>query len=459
MDNNNNNNQFNDNNNDNSQGTNNNQTTNNSDLTPAPETPRRQRKGLTLTKVAVTAAVAGLLGGGVAYGGINYINNSGLNDTAVPSGSNTTGNTKTSNVTVNVNNQSTKAFNQVKGAMVSVINLQKQSNSSTLGQLFGQESSSSSSKSKSELEEASEGSGVVYKKNGNTAYIVTNNHVVSGSSALRVVTSSGKQLQAKLVGKDSVTDLAVLKVNGADLKTVASFGNSDKIKVGETALAIGSPLGSQYATSLTEGIISAKKRTVETTNSAGTQTGNATVIQTDAAINPGNSGGALINVAGQVVGITSSKIASDAEGTSVEGMGFAIPSNEVVNIINQLVKNGKVVRPALGITYVDLANVSSSQQKSILKLPSSVENGVVVMSASAGSPAKKAGLSKYDVITEMGGHEISDQSTLRDILYTYKLNDTVSMTYYHNGKKKTTKVKLTETTSQLKTTTSANFES
>jgi len=413
-----------------------------------------------LTKVAVTALVAGLLGGGAAYGGITYLNNSGINDTAVPAGSNKSGNASTSNVTVNVSTQSTKAFNQVKGAMVSVINLQKQnSSSSTLGQLFGAESSGSNSKSKSELEEASEGSGVVYKKDGNTAYIVTNNHVVSGSSALRVVTSSGKQLQAKLVGKDSVTDLAVLKVNGSDLKTVASFGNSDKVKVGETALAIGSPLGSQYATSLTEGIISAKKRTIETTNSSGTQTGNATVIQTDAAINPGNSGGALINVGGQVVGITSSKIASDAEGTSVEGMGFAIPSNEVVNIINQLVKKGKVVRPALGITYVDLANVSSAQQKSILKLPSNVESGVVVMSASAGSPAKKAGLTKYDVITAMGGHQISDQSTLRDILYTYKLNDTVSMTYYHNGKKKTANVKLTETSSQLSSSTSANSES
>jgi serine protease Do len=448
MDNNNNNNQFE--NNDQNQAT----------PTPTPEPRKRQRGGLTLTKVAVTALVAGLLGGGAAYGGITYLNNSGINDTAVPAGSNKSGNASTSNVTVNVSSQSTKAFNQVKGAMVSVINLQKQnSSSSTLGQLFGAESSSSNSKSKSELEEASEGSGVVYKKDGNTAYIVTNNHVVSGSSALRVVTSSGKQLQAKLVGKDSVTDLAVLKVNGADLKTVASFGNSDKIKVGETALAIGSPLGSQYATSLTEGIISAKKRTIETTNSSGTQTGNATVIQTDAAINPGNSGGALINVGGQVVGITSSKIASDAEGTSVEGMGFAIPSNEVVNIINQLVKKGKVVRPALGITYVDLANVSSAQQKSILKLPSSVESGVVVMSASAGSPAKKAGLAKYDVITAMGGHQISDQSTLRDILYKYKLNDTVSMTYYHNGKKKTANVKLTETSSQLSSSTSANSES
>ncbi|MDT6979457.1 trypsin-like peptidase domain-containing protein [Levilactobacillus zymae] len=415
---------------------------------------------MTMTKVAVTAAIAGLLGGGVAYGGMNYLNNSGVTSTAVPAGSNKTGNTKTSNVTVNVNTQATKAFNQVKGAMVSVINLQKQSSSSgTLGELFGQ-SSSSGSTSKSALEEASEGSGVVYKKSGNTAYIVTNNHVVSGSSALRVVTSSGQQLQAKLVGKDSVTDLAVLKVNGSSLKTVASFGDSDKIKVGETALAIGSPLGSQYATSLTEGIVSAKKRTIETTNSAGTQTGNATVIQTDAAINPGNSGGALINVGGQVIGITSSKIASDTSGTSVEGMGFAIPSNEVVNIINQLVKKGKVVRPALGITYVDLANVSSSQQKSVLKLPSSVDAGVVVMSTSSDSPAKKAGLTKYDVITELGGHKISGQSTLRDLLYKYKLNDSVSMTYYHNGKKKTTTVKLTETSSQLKSSsTTANSES
>lgn len=442
---------------------NNNQNNNLNDenqATPTPTPEPKKRGGLTLTKVAVTALVAGLLGGGAAYGGITYLNNSGINDTAVPTGSNKSGNASTSNVTVNVSSQSTKAFNKVKGAMVSVINLQKQNSSnSTLGQLFGQESSGSSSKSKSELEEASEGSGVVYKKSGNTAYIVTNNHVVSGSSALRVVTSSGKQLQAKLVGKDSVTDLAVLKVNGADLKTVASFGNSDKVKVGETALAIGSPLGSQYATSLTEGIISAKKRTIETTNSSGTQTGNATVIQTDAAINPGNSGGALINVGGQVVGITSSKIASDAEGTSVEGMGFAIPSNEVVNIINQLVKKGKVVRPALGITYVDLANVSSAQQKSILKLPTSVESGVVVMSASAGSPAKKAGLTKYDVITALGGHQISDQSTLRDILYKYKLNDTVSVTYYHNGKKKTGNIKLTETSSQLQSSTSATSES
>ena len=154
----------------------------------------------------------------------------------------------------------------------------------------------------------------------------------------------------------------MLKISAKDVKQVASFGNSDNIKVGETALAIGSPLGSEYATSLTQGIISAKSRTINVTNSSGVTTGQATVIQTDAAINPGNSGGALVNLQGQVIGINSMKLSStgSSESTSVEGMGFAIPSNEVVSIINQLVENGKVKRPALGISLVDLDYVSQS---------------------------------------------------------------------------------------------------
>ncbi len=274
---------------------------------------------------------------------------------------------------VNVSSQASKAFSNVKDSVVSVINLQKENQSSnTLNGILGGSDSSSDSSSSGSLQASSEGSGVIYKKAGNSAYIVTNNHVVSGSNALEVILSNGKKIDAKLVGKDAVTDLAVLKVNSADVSKVATFGNSDNIKVGETALAIGSPLGSQYATSLTEGIISAKKRTVATTDeTTNQQTGNATVIQTDAAINPGNSGGPLINLAGQVVGINSMKLASSGTGTSVEGMGFAIPSNEVVSVINQLIKNGKIVRPALGIKYVDLSEISKTQQKSILKLPSS----------------------------------------------------------------------------------------
>lgn len=403
-----------------------------------------------LIKVAVTALVAGLLGGGIAYGGANYISN--RDTTSVPTGSNKSGTATTSNMKVNVSSQASKAFSNVKDSVVSVINLQKQSqSSSTLNGILGGGDSSSDSSSSGSLQASSEGSGVVYKKAGNAAYIVTNNHVVSGSNALEVILSNGKKIDAKLVGKDAVTDLAVLKVNSADVSKVATFGNSDNIKVGETALAIGSPLGSQYATSLTEGIISAKKRTVATTDeTTNQQTGNATVIQTDAAINPGNSGGPLINLAGQVVGINSMKLASSGTGTSVEGMGFAIPSNEVVSVINQLIKNGKIVRPALGIKYVDLSEISKTQQKSILKLPASVENGVVVMEKPGSTtPAGRAGIGKYDVITALDGKKISTNSTLRDLLYQYKVNDTVTVTYYHNGNQKTTKVKLTETTSQL----------
>ncbi|CAI2549387.1 Serine protease Do-like HtrA [Apilactobacillus kunkeei] len=392
-------------------------------------------------KTGLIALVAGLLGGGIAYGGASLLQSTGV-DVAVPTGSNAGGTASTSNLKVNVQSQSEKAYQAVKNSVVSVINL-KSTSSDSFDSMLG--------KSSSKLEANSEGSGVIYKKSGNAAYIVTNNHVVSGASAIQVLLSNGKQLEAKVVGTDSVTDLAVLKINGSMIKSVASFGNSDNIKVGETSLAIGSPLGSAYASSLTQGIISAKKREVPLTGSNGQATGNtATVIQTDTAINPGNSGGPLINLAGQVIGINSMKLASDSEGTSVEGIGFAIPSNEVVNIINQLVKNGKIERPALGIQYVDLTNIAVSQQKSILKLPSSVENGVVVYTVTKNSPAENAGLKKYDVIVELAGKKISSQDEVKNILYSQKLGSIVSVKYYRDGKLKTGNIKLTESTSQLK---------
>ncbi|MCT6840158.1 MAG: trypsin-like peptidase domain-containing protein, partial [Apilactobacillus kunkeei] len=254
-------------------------------------------------KTGLIALVAGLLGGGIAYGGASLLQSTGV-DVAVPAGSNAGGTASTSNLKVNVQSQSEKAYQAVKNSVVSVINL-KSTSSDSFDSMLG--------KSSSKLEANSEGSGVIYKKSGNAAYIVTNNHVVSGASAIQVLLSNGKQLEAKVVGTDSVTDLAVLKINGSMIKSVASFGNSDNIKVGETSLAIGSPLGSAYASSLTQGIISAKKREVPLTGSNGQATGNtATVIQTDTAINPGNSGGPLINLAGQVIGINSMKLASDS---------------------------------------------------------------------------------------------------------------------------------------------------
>lgn len=415
---------------------------------------RRERESATCmknNKIIITAAIAGLLGGGVAYGGASFVQNRmEATTTAVPTGSNKSGETQTSNVKVNVSSQSSKAFSTVKDSVVSVINLQKENNNdpdNILNSIFGDSESSSSKKSSSDkLQTASEGSGVIYKKSGDAAYIVTNNHVVSGSNSLEVIMSNGKKLPAKIVGTDSVTDLAVLKINSAPVTTVASFGDSDNIKVGETALAIGSPLGSEYATSLTQGIISAKKRTIETSNSNGQGTGEATVIQTDAAINAGNSGGPLINLAGQVIGINSMKLSSSGNSTSVEGMGFAIPSNEVVSVIDQLVKNGKIDRPALGVTLVDLTAISSDQQKSILKLPSSVTGGSVIMSVNAG-PAKSAGLKKYDVVTKVDGKSVKDTAELREALYKHKVGDTIKVGYYHNGKYKTTDVKLTKTAS------------
>ena len=402
-----------------------------------------------IKKVALVSLVAGLLGGGIAVGGYNWYENRNVTS------NNSLGTTKTSNIKVDVSSQTTKAFKSVKNAVVSVEAYSSSSASDSLEAIFG-------NSSKGETTSTSEGSGVIYKKSGNTAFIVTNNHVVSGSNKIEIILASGKKVSAIEVGHDAVSDLAVLKINAKDVKQVASFGDSDNIQVGETALAIGSPLGSQYATSLTEGIISAKKRTIDVTDSSGNATGQATVIQTDAAINPGNSGGPLINLAGQVIGINSMKLSSTgtssygSDSTSVEGMGFAIPSNEVVKIINQLVKNGKVSRPALGVAVVDLSNISSSDQSSTLKLPSSVTEGVVVASVESDSPVKNTDIKKYDVITKIDGKKVSDVATLKEVLYKHKLGDTISIEYYHEGNKKTADVKLTLEANDSNTTSASN---
>lgn len=433
--------------------------------TPQDQKPQRsaekpKKNGLKQTAIVavVAALIGGGAGGGTAYWAINHTTSLGVTDTSGKAGT-----TKISNVSVNQSSASEQAFAKVKGAVVSVVNMQKaESNSDgldTFGGLegiFGQDNqnNSSSSSSSSSLEEASEGSGVIYQKKDGKAYIVTNNHVVSGSDKLEVILSDGTKLTASLVGTDSTSDLAVLTIDGSKVNTVASFGDSSKIEPAQTVLAIGSPLGSQYATSVTQGIVSAKSRTVDVTDSSGNTTGQATVIQTDAAINSGNSGGPLINLSGQVIGINSMKLSgsssSSSEGATIEGMGFAIPSDEVVSIINQLVENGKVVRPALGIEVRDLSTVSASQQKSVLKLPESVTGGVVVGGFTSGSSAKAAGLKQYDVITALDGVSVSNTAALHTQLYKHKVGDTVKLTLYRKGEQQTVSIKLSQTTSDLK---------
>ena len=389
-------------------------------------------------KVAVVGLIAGLIGGGLSLGIGNVV--SGIRERIAmrtPAGSNKVGGTSVAKNKANLNNESTKAYKSVKDSVVSVINLQNRQSSSSIYSLFGQSSGQSSS---GKLQTVSEGSGVIYKKSGGSAYIVTNNHVVSGSNALKVIMSNGKEVSAKIVGTDSTTDLAVLRISAANVKTVASFGNSNDIAAGQDVLAIGSPMGSEYANTVTKGIISAKNRTIRAKSGAAA----TSVIQTDAAINSGNSGGPLINMAGQVIGINSMKLASDTNGSNVEGMGFSIPSNEVVRIINQLVKNGKITRPSLGVGLIDLSSVSQDQQSSVLKLPSRVTKGAVVMTITDGGAAKSAGIKKYDVITKIGNKSVTDVSSLRTALYKYKVGQSAKVTYYRNGKAHTVTVKLTE---------------
>ena len=396
----------------------------------------------------VGGIVGGLLTAGIFYAAMGTGNNS---STATSGNQNSAGETVVENVKVNVDSDITKAVDKVQDAVVSVINLQSQNQSSGFGGLFGQQEESSSSDD-SNLEAYSEGSGVIYKKDGNTAYVVTNNHVVNGQQGLEVLMKDGTKVKAELVGTDAYSDLAVLKINSDKVETVASFGDSSALKVGEPAIAIGSPLGSEYANSVTSGIISSLNRQVTSTNESN-ETVNINAIQTDAAINPGNSGGPLVNIEGQVIGINSSKIASTSESTSnvnVEGMGFAIPSNDVVNIINQLEKDGKVTRPALGITMVDLSAVSNEQQEQILKIPSSVTNGVIVTNVQTATPAEKAGLKQYDVITKIDDKEVSSGVELQSALYKKKVGESVKITYYEGSKEKTTTVELTIDQSALK---------
>ena len=370
-----------------------------------------------LTKIIVTGAVAGVLGGGAMLYGQR-----GLEDMQQSQQKVTTKANKT--VTIAKDATATSAYNKVSDAVVSVLNF--------------------SQTGKDSFQEASEGSGVIYKKSGDAAYVVTNNHVINGAAQIQVMLHDGQKVTATLVGKDAMTDLAVLKIAADKVTTTAAFGDSNKIQVGQKVLAIGSPLGSQYASSVTEGIISAKKRLVESSSEDGQNYGGSTVIQTDAAINPGNSGGPLINFAGQVIGINSMKLSSSASGTSVEGMGFAIPSNQVVDIVNKLVKYGQVTRPAIGIGLVELSAVTVDDQKSLLKIPDTVKGGVVVMSLIPNGPAAKAGIQKYDVITGIDGKTVTGQADLREELYKHDLNDTVTITYYHQAEKKTVKVKLTQ---------------
>lgn len=335
-------------------------------------------------------------------------------------------------------NSTTKAVDKVKDAVVSVITYSESSSDA----IFDNNNSGNEND-----QVASEGSGVIYRKDKDYAYLVTNTHVINGAKKVDIRLADGNKVPGEIVGTDTYSDISVVRIPADKVKNVAEFGDSSKLTVGETAIAIGSPLGSDYANTVTQGIVSSLSRNVSSRSEDG-QTIATQAIQTDAAINPGNSGGPLVNIQGQVIGITSSKIANTNNGsTSVEGMGFAIPSNDVVNIIEQLEKNGKVIRPALGIQMVNLSSLSSSSSDR-LKLPDNVKNGVVVRSTQTGMPVDGK-LEKYDVITKIDDTEISSASDIQSALYKHSINEEIKVTYYRDGKEQTTTIKLTKSTDDL----------
>lgn len=351
---------------------------------------------------------------------------------------NTQNSTTITQTSVKNENSTTKAVDKVKDAVVSIITYSANSQNSLFG--YGESDTDTNTEQVS-----SQGSGVIYKKDGEYAYIVTNTHVINGAKKVDIRLADGTKVPGEIVGTDTYSDIAVVKISSEKVSAVAEFGDSSQLTVGETAIAIGSPLGSEYANTVTQGIISSLNRTVSLKSEDG-QAISTKAIQTDTAINPGNSGGPLINIQGQVIGITSSKIATNG-GTSVEGLGFAIPSNDAIKIIEQLENNGKVTRPALGIQMVNLSNLSTTDLQK-LKLPDSITSGVAVRSVQSNMPAN-GHLEKYDVITKVDGNPITSATELQNALYSHSVGDKMTITYYRNGKEETTTIKLDKSTNDL----------
>lgn len=286
----------------------------------------------------------------------------------------------------------------------------------------------------------SSGSGFVYSKDSKYGYILTNSHVVSGATTVQGVLSNNNTVELKVLGTDSYTDLAVLRMDAKDVLGVASIGKSSNVKVGNTVFTVGSPMGSNYSGTVTKGILSGKDRLIETSSSTDSYTTESYIVkvmQTDAAISPGNSGGPLVDLAGDVIGINSLKLVD----SSVEGMGFAIPIEDAMSYVDTLAQGKKVERPILGVQILDLTNKLLLQRYGI-NYDSSINEGIILVKVNGGYPASDAGLKNMDVVTKINGEKVTTTSQFKYELYKYSIGDTIEVTYVRNGKEKTTKIKL-----------------
>src|SRR5665648_586036 len=280
----------------------------------------------------------------------------------------------------------------------------------------------------SDLQEAGSGSGFII--DAQKGYIATNNHVIEGAKKVTVSLSDGRNLEAKVIGADPHTDLAVLQISDVSNLTAVNLGDSSKVEVGEPVVAIGNPGGADFARSVTTGVISATDRALDLQGES-----SFGLFQTDAAINPGNSGGPLVNYKGQVIGINSAKYAQ----TGFEGMGFSIPITDAMPTLEQLIKSGVAKHPALLVSTDDQYNIYAKSNNEPL--------GVYLAAVTANGPAAKAGLVKGDVLTKINDAQVQNTSDLIRELYKNKVGDNVAITYLRDGVSKQVQATLGEISS------------
>ncbi|MEG0826452.1 MAG: S1C family serine protease [Bacilli bacterium] len=284
---------------------------------------------------------------------------------------------------------------------------------------------------------SSTGTGFVYKKDNNYGYIITNNHVIDKATSVKILDNYGNKVDGKVLGSDEFADIAVIRIDKSAVLQVAEIGKSSESEIGDTLFTVGSPLGSKYLGTVTKGILSGKERLVSVDLSTGSFLIEA--LQTDAAINPGNSGGPLCNIDGKVIGINSLKLVED----EIEGMGFAIPIETVMAIIDKLEANEKIVRPYLGVQLIDATNMYQLFYNRIT-ISEKVTSGAVVAYVEDKKPADKAGLKKGDVIVEMNGIKIEDSSKFRYTLYKFNIGDNIKVKYYRGDDLKETTITLSD---------------
>ena len=281
------------------------------------------------------------------------------------------------------------------------------------------------------------GSGFVYKKEGKYGYILTNNHVVDGASEIKLTLSSGEEVSAEVLGTDEYMDIAVLRMDGDKVLQVAEIGDSTEAKIGDTVFTVGTPVSTEYAGTVTKGIISGENREITVSNNGSSYMMEA--IQIDASINPGNSGGPLVNINGEVIGINSVKLVE----SSIEGMGFAIPIEVAMSQIDSLEKGEAIERPVIGVALYDLDSLPLLGY-SDLRIDDSIKSGVIVDSVEEGSDADKAGLERNDIIVEIDGTTVKNSAHLKYLLYKHNIGDTVKLTIVRGGNEKELTLKLTQ---------------